>query len=156
MSKTAKEWLEHFPPNIRERVQEEREKYFKEEEGDWQHRHNTLHAMLYFSMPGRPGIQRRDPYWNDVYRRIEAGEFDKPWVESTTSKAVKPTIEEVKDNIKDLFPIGSKRLYVISEPVKIIEHGKHPSFESCAILIEFPDSNKKWLSLDELNQLKQY
>jgi len=80
--KTAAEWLLHFPPSIRERVNQEREKY------GWQgrlstkeHEYPSLESMLTWCMVGPTYIHRRDPYWDDVYNRIEAGEFDQPWVE---------------------------------------------------------------------------
>jgi len=95
-SKTAAEWLLHFPPSIRERVREERKKYKSDEHGGWGISYITLSRMLLCCMPDTQWEQRGDPYWNDVYNRIEAGEFDKPWVEPTPE----PVAFEVGDEVE--------------------------------------------------------
>ena len=101
--KPAAEWLLHFPPDIRKRVVKERKKYWPETGGDWTFPFDSLYNMLFCSMPGILEQQRLDPYWNDVYKRIEAGEFDKPWVKTQTNLSELKIGSKVKLKLVGMF-----------------------------------------------------
>lgn len=126
MSKSAKEWLEHFPPDVRERVLDKRKRRFFSSDGDLMSTYKTLLSMYFQSI----GYDDRyvnwynlDPYWNDVCLRIEAGEFDQPWEERIVDDV--PVTFEIGDIVELRTDKGTLRgcirLYTAAEGVYLVE-----------------------------------
>jgi hypothetical protein len=85
VSKTAAEWLLHLPPKYREAVKTERNKYWQEQNGNWEFEYPSLLEMLWGSENGKFYLKKSDPLWVELYTYVELKKFDYPWKEESNS-----------------------------------------------------------------------
>lgn len=108
-SKTAEEWLKHFPVDIRENVIKERMKNFKFVPSNVERdvTYESLSDMLLSSIGDDMFLEKQQnpQYWRGVLKRIEAGEFDQPWVEPKAEEEPQPF--EVGDEVELFWVRGT-------------------------------------------------
>jgi hypothetical protein len=116
-TKTAKEWLKHLPPHLRELIRESRNKYWKEDKGSWNAEYSSLLEMIWSSEEGNFYTHRQEPIWDELYTRHDAGEFKYPWKdpEPTEQELVNTPINEDMVHYKR----KEKALSLESEPFKV-------------------------------------
>jgi hypothetical protein len=144
--KTAEEWLLHLPPDCQEKLKKVRNELWGDDENHWQRKYNSLWAMLWVSLTPKEEL---NPFWIELYKKIDAGEFNKPCSNVTKLQDEVSNIENnIELSVYDKFPVGSE--WVLK--VKVIKHDlEYTQFP--IKIVHSATGREEWLNVSQLENL---